>query len=248
MKHCLPGWRFAIVAVVLFSLAGCGYTSFVYKPGPPLAGAVQLPVKIAVLPFVDATEDFTTRGSGLAPESMTLNLVKFGIPATTSALTPAFWAKSFADDLAASRNFQSVRFVYSQSELLADEIRVEATVEKAYAVGSWNKPFEIVLQFSAAQGVDHKPVWEKSMLKVWTPDIHEGCGIGYQCILDQRYADLNRVMQSLFAEARVDLVRTLSKSAPGVVDGLLPVTGGQTPNPPPPESVEQTIDQILRQK
>lgn len=113
MKHLL------IVVVILGVMTGCASgPGFVYTTSATAGNGSKLPVKVAVLPFKDATEDFTTQGSIFAPAGLTLNLVKAGIPGTAFALTPEVWAKSFADDLTASGNFQSVRFVYSLSEVV----------------------------------------------------------------------------------------------------------------------------------
>ena len=250
--------RLLIAALALALMAGCGVNStFVYKPGAPAAGGPKLPLKVAVLPFRDATEDFTTRGSVFSPGGLTINLVKAGIPGTAAALTPELWAKSFADDLTASGAFQTVRFVYSPSELLDEEFFIEGTVEKAYAIGSWDKPNEIALGLRAVRRTDNRPAWEKEVTRVWTPRILGGCGIGNQCVLDQRYADINRVMQGLFAEAGADLVRTLASLPEGRAgeDGLPPAVspggarkGELTPAPQDTESPEQTIERIFKAK
>ncbi|MHB1012670.1 MAG: hypothetical protein ACYC37_07190 [Desulfobacteria bacterium] len=215
---------------------------------------------MAVLPFKDGTEDFTTHGSVFAPDGLTINLVKAGIPGTSTALTPELWARSFVADMTASGAFQAVRFVYGTSELADEEFFIEGTVEKAYAVGSWDKPNEIVLGFRAVRRADKRPAWEKEVARVWTPRISGGCGVGIQCVLDQRYADINRVMQGLFAEARVDLVRTVGSMSGGGTEGeglrtVTPATplgeawkGEGTPAPRDTESVEETIEKILKAK
>ena len=255
MRDRSGGWRVPLVAVVLLIVSGCGANSaFVYKPGAPAAGGPKLPVKVAVLPFKDGTENFTTRGSAFAPAGMTINLVKAGIPGTSTALTPDLWAKSFADDMTASSAFHAVRVVYSPSELTDEEFYIEGTVEKAYAIGSWDKPNEIALALRAVRRADNKPAWEKEVTRIWTPRIPGGCGIGIQCVLDQRYADINRVMQGLFAEARTDLVGTLASLSARETEGkghrTVPSAAGEstrrgTSRPPAPGSVEETIDRIL---
>ena len=106
-------------------LAGCAAnTNFVYKPNPPAAGAPKLPAKVAVLPFEDGTENFTKRGSTLSDGQY--NLAKTGIPGVMTAMPPEFWGKSFADELAASGSFRSVRFVYSPSEIKDESFRSTA--------------------------------------------------------------------------------------------------------------------------
>lgn len=90
--------RILIAVLFLGMMAGCGVNStFVYKPGAPAADRLMLPVKIAVLPFVDGTEDFTRRGSVFDGDSLAYNLAKAGWGGVITALTPELWAKAFAE-------------------------------------------------------------------------------------------------------------------------------------------------------
>ncbi|MHB1012668.1 MAG: hypothetical protein ACYC37_07180 [Desulfobacteria bacterium] len=241
--------RLLVAAVVLMCMAGCAPNSqFVYKPSAPLASDAKLPVKIAVLPFKDGTEDFTKRGSVLAPETLMYNLAKAGIYGQITALTPELWAKAFADDMAASGAFRAVRFVYSPSELVDEEFAIEGTVEKAYAAGATTSPSEFALRLRALRGADNRLAWEKEVTRIWkTPGtIYGGCGIG-QCVVDRYHAAMNRVMREMFAEAREDLVRAIgppSGSGTGE-DGLPPAA---SPALPASESPEQTIERILKAK
>jgi len=250
-------WRFIFAAAALVLLAGCvsnknlvakaSGTYFVYEPNARAAVGPKLPVKVAVLPFKDDTENFTTRGSVFAPDGFTLNLVKAGIPGAGTALTPELWAKSFADEMAASGAFRAVRFVYNRSEIVDDDFFIEGTVEKAYGTGSWDKPNEIALGFRAVRRADNRPVWEKGTTTEWIWRRPGACGHPTQCVKDQRHADVNNAMQALFAEARADLVATLASiSGVGAGDGGLPLT--VSPAPPAPESTEQTIERILQGK
>jgi len=238
--------RLLIMIVVLGLMTGCASSpGFVYKPPAPVVNGLRFPVKVAVLPFKDVTEDFTTRGSIFAPDGLTLNLVKAGIPGTSSALTPELWAKSFADDLTASGDFQSVKFVYSLSELVDEGLYIGGAVEKAYAIGTWDKPNKIALSIRAFRKADNSLVWEKEVTKVWTPNIIMPCGLGIQCVIDQRYKDINRVMQGLFEEARIDLIRTLASSSESRAgEESLPAPS----SPASPESLEGTIERILNGK
>lgn len=73
-------------------LAGCSMNSnFVYKPNPPPAATPKLPVKVAVLPFEDGTENFTLRGSVLGAGQY--NLAKAGVGGTITAMPPEFWGR-----------------------------------------------------------------------------------------------------------------------------------------------------------
>jgi hypothetical protein len=238
--------KLLIAAIALLLLAGCAVNStFVYKPAAPVAGGPKLPVKVAVLPFKDGTEDFTKRGSIIDMDGrLTYNLAKAGISGEITALTPDLWSKAFADDMATSGTFKTARFVYTPAELADDDI--EGTLEKAYAAGDWKRPNEFALGLRALRRADNRLVWEKKFAKVWktSMDTNDGCGIGIQCMVDRQHADINRAMQKIFAEARADLVTTLaalSGSRAGE-DGLPPAA---SPTPPAPESPEEVIKRIL---
>ena len=245
-------WGVPVAAMALVMMAGCGVNStFVYKPSAPVAGVQKLPVKVAVLPFKDGTEDFIKRGSVLAPESLYYNLAKAGIGGQMTALTPDLWAKAFADDTAAAGVFRSVRFVYGPSELVDEDFYIEGTLEKATVSGAWVNPSEFALGLRAIRRADKKPVWEKEVSRVWknTPaTLYKGCGgMAIQCMVDRHHADANRAMREIFAEARADLVGTLaSDSGSRAGEGGIPPTG--SPAPQAPESVEQTIERLLKEK
>jgi hypothetical protein len=249
-----------VAAVVLMFTAGCGVnTTFVYKTNTPAEGGPTLPVKVAVLPFNDGTEDFTKRGSLFAQEGYTYNLAKSGIGDLITALTPDLWAKAFADDLAASGAFRAVRFIYSPSELVDEEFTIEGTLGKANTSSAWDTPSEFALGLRALRRADNRLAWEKEVARAWkTPrSVNDGCWMGQQCIVDRRHAEINGGMQSIFAEARADFVATLAglSGSRGVEGGLPPAASpGKGPqdkgasSPPAPESVEQTIDKILKGK
>ncbi len=208
-------WGVPVAAIALLLMAGCGVNStFVYKPGAPAAGGRKLPVKVAVLPFKDGTEDFAKRGGVLAPETLYYNLAKAGIGGQITALTPDLWAKAFADDMAAAGVFRAARFVYTTSELVDEDLYIEGTVEKATASGAWVNPNEFTLGLRALRRTEKKPVWEKEVSRAWknTPaTLYKGCGsMAVQCMVDRHHADTNRVMREMFAGAWADLVATLA--------------------------------------
>ncbi|MHB9061707.1 MAG: PDZ domain-containing protein [Desulfobacteria bacterium] len=217
----------AAVALLL-SMAGCGVNStFVYKPGGPAAGGPKLPVKVAVLPFTDGTEDFTDRGSIFSGGHY--NLAKAGIAATMTPLTPELWAKSFAEELAASGSFRSARFLYSPSELTDEDFFIEGTLTKAYVGKTWDDGNEFAISLRALTRSDKRLVWEKQVTRAWknTLALYKGCGgMAIQCMVDRHHADTNRVMQGMFAEARADLVATLaSRSGSQAGEGGIPPAG-----------------------
>ncbi|MCR4310255.1 MAG: hypothetical protein NUW14_09630 [Deltaproteobacteria bacterium] len=256
MRSRSRGLGVPVVAVVLALMAGCSVNStFVYKPGDPAAGGAKLPMKVAVLPFKDGTEDFTDRGSVFISGGQ-YNVAKAGIAAGMTALTPELWAKSFAEDLAASGSFRAARFIYSPSELADEDIFVEGTLTKAYVGKTFDNFNEFAVSLRALTRSDKRLVWEKEVTRRWkTPgNAYAGCGMGIQCSVDKFKAEYNKAMQGMFAEARADLVATLSGSQAG--GGGLPVVGGEPARPgtsrpsapPAPESTEQTIERILKGK
>lgn len=201
--------------------AGCGVNStFVYKPAPAGTAGAKLPVKLAVLPFKDGTEDFTKRGTILDPEHLTFNLAKAGVTGSITALTPEFWAKAFADDMAASGDFRSVRFVFDRKEITDEDYYIEGTVDKAYEAGAWTKPSEYALSLRALRRTGGEAVWEKQIVKVrpgyaMDQDPYRGCRLSPQCMIDRLHGFIREMMREMFAEARADLVKTLAFAGAG---------------------------------
>ena len=229
-------------------MAGCATAQFVYKPAPPMAGGPKLPVKVAVLPFKDGTEDFTKRGSVFDAENLKINLAKTGIAGIITAVTPDLWAKAFADDMAASGAFRTVRFIYSPSELVDEEFHIEGTLEKAYVAGGLTRPSEYVLGLRAVRRSDNEPVWEKKVTRelMSRESDFDGCGASMQCMADRSHAGMNLMMQGMFAEARTDLMAALGY--PSGDRAGRDAVGEGTSAPPAPESVEETIEKILKAK
>jgi hypothetical protein len=227
------GWRFLFAATAFLLAAGCANTNFVYKPGAPAASGPKLPMKVAVLPFKDGTEDFTKRG-GIFSHN-TWNLAKTGVTDRFSALPSVLWAKFFADDLSSSSVFQAVRFIYSPSELADEEFFIEGVLEKAYYNGGMIRPNEFAFGLRAIRRTDNRLVWEKEVTRVWKNmrTYDEGCGISAKCMVDKDHAEKNLVMQDMFAEARLDLVRALA------------ATPGKKPDTSGHESTDEVIKRIL---
>jgi hypothetical protein len=246
--------RMFLAAAVLLAISGCSVNDrFVFKPGrPPVAGP-KLPMKVAVLPFKDGTEDFTQRGGFLVDQkNLIFNLAKTGYSGFITALPPELWSKAFAEELSASGIFREVRFVYSPSELQDEEIRIEGTVEKAYAFGAFYTPNRFALGLRASWRKDRNPFWEKGVERVWNTDeaAFTRCGISRQCIADESHAEVNRVMRELFTEAGGDLAATLARGS-GSMDGEKGMSPGVSPpasTAPPParESVDGEIERILK--
>lgn len=237
-----------IVATGLWLMAGCSVNEkFVYMPTTPVGDVQKLPVKIAVLPFKDGTENFTTRGTIF--NGMTHNLAKGGITIQITALTPELWAKAFANDMAASGAFRTVRFIYSPSELSDEDFYIDGTLRKAYFFTDGSLSNEFTLGLRTVQRVGNKLVWEKEVTKAWKlpNDIFDGCGLGQQCKNDRLHAEINRVMRGLFEEARTDLVRSLGGQSGNQAGdaGIAPTT---FPLPLDSESVDSEIEKALNGK
>jgi hypothetical protein len=241
-----PMARILVAAFGLLLIAGCSAgPMYVYKPSAPSSGGRKLPLKLAVLPFSDATEDFTQRGSLFQPENLAYNLAKTGIQGRIDALTPGYWAKAFAEETAASGDFRSVRFVYAESELSGEDYRIEGTVEKATIRGG-EKPNEFAVRFRAFRAAERAPLWEKSVSRSWkrTPaELVAECGPGnIDCRVERHRRDLDQAMRDILTEARADLVRILAPRDGGDAQDGLPVSAP----PPGGESVDETIGNILK--
>lgn len=247
----LPRWAFPVAVLCLLAIGGCSAgKQFVYTPSAPAERGTKLPVKVAVLAFTDGTEDFTQRGSIFDPEGLTFNLAKTGITGWSTAMVPELWAKAFADELSASGTFRSVRFVYSTAEVLDEDIRIEGTLDKAYAVGGWTRLNEYAISLRALRKTETTPFWTKSVAHAWKSrkDLFDGCGRDLECSKAKANAETNRIMQGMFAEAGADLTAKLATQLGIRVEADNPRKAEDTSLPMSQESVEETIDSILREK
>ena len=246
MRRTTEWIRIPVFAAIFALAAGCSVNSnYVYKPTPAAAGVPKLQAKAAVLPFQDGTEDFTKRGSIFSDGQY--NLAKTGIGGTITAMPPEFWGKAFADELAASGNFLAARFIYSPSELQDEGYLIDGTLKKVIYAATIDYPNELLVSFKATRRSDNKVVWEKEVGKAWKARNagSSQCGLGIQCEIDHLHGNWNKWMAAVLSEARADLVGTLaslSESGTGAGAGAEPA--GQ----PAPESVDRTIDKILKGK
>ncbi|HEY5997232.1 MAG TPA: hypothetical protein VIU29_09425 [Candidatus Deferrimicrobiaceae bacterium] len=235
-----------IGGLLLLLSAGCSVNDrFVYKPTPIAADVERLPFGIAVLPFADGTEDFVRRGSVFEPESLFFNLAKGGIDGHITALTPELWAKSFAEELAASGRFRSVRFVYARSELADEEFRIDGVLEKMTAAAAFTRENEVAVLVRAVRASDDRAVWEARFERRWktSPQLYDGCGaLDKACMNERGHASTNRLMQSILSEAGAALAAKLptlagrGESPPGTSSDPLPAPG----------SAESDIERILK--
>jgi len=246
----LRGLRLLLSMLALVLMAGCAITNwrFAYKPGASVTASPKLPISVAVFSFKDGTEDFTSRGS-VFNRSLHYNLAKTDSTGQITDLSPDLWSKAFADDMAASGEFKSVRFVYAQSELLDEEIYIEGTLKRA-TLSAYEGANEFALVLRALRRADKQLIWEKEVSKTWknTPGMYEGCGrLSAQCNLDLLHAAVNRAMQDLFVEARGDLTRTLAllyRNRPGANATSV----GATATPLRQGSVDEEVERILKEQ
>jgi hypothetical protein len=253
--------RLVLGGLLLLMAAGCSSMKFVYKPGEYPSGGRKLPVDVAVLPFEDGTENFTKREVGGSSNDTiySTNIVKsysgtWQIP-LTDPLIPEVWSKSFAEELAASGAFRSVRFLFSPSEPGEEDLYVEGTIRKAYLNLPPTAPSEYALALRARRRTDQSILWEKSVESRWNhPWITDrDCPFEPRCLENQRHAQINRVMQGLFREAATDLAARLeSASWPGTGSSGGTGADGNPPGAPPagpaPGSVDETVESILKEK
>lgn len=248
-----------LVAAAVLSMTGCAvnpnvsnnksYTTFIYKPSGTVVGGPRLPVKVAVLPFKDGTEDFTKHGSMFDAESLTFNVARSGIFGIITPLTSELWAKAFADDMAASGSFREVRYIYSPSELIDEEYYIEGTLEKAYAAGGFTKPSEYVLWLQAVRRSGNRPAWQKKVTRelMASKSDFNVCGTKIQCMAERSHAAMNLVMQGMFAEARADFIASQG-FAPGGSTVQDQLRGEVSAPSPATDSVDEIIEMILKKK
>jgi len=247
----LPRWAFPVAVLFLLSIGGCSAgRQFVYQPGAPAETGPKIPVKIAVVAFTDGTADFTQRGSIFDPEGLTFNLAKAGITGWSTAMVPELWAKAFADEMSASGTFRSVRFIYSTAELLDEDVYIEGTLDKAYAVGGWTRLNEYAISLRALRKTETTPFWTKKVERAWKSrkDLFDACGRDIECSKEKANAETNRIMQGMFAEAGAELGGNLATLLGIKVGADAPKKQEEASLPQSTESVEETIDSILREK
>ncbi len=223
-------------------LAGCS-SGFVYQRKPdPVQDARKLPVKVAVVAFEDGTRDFTSEGNiigghvfNLARTNINGLSLNTGAAFSVSSLPAAKWSKSLAEDMAASGAFRSVKFMFAPSEVTDEDIVVEGALTKAYFTTINDKPDEFVLHLKVRKVPDNTVVREGDAGRsaVRPRGLTSGCFTYGGCVIDRIHGYLNGVMQGIFADIRLDLVRAL-ESPPD-----------KKPDIPGQDSPEEVIKRIL---
>ena len=234
--------RLLVLILSASCLAGCS-SGFVYQRKPdPVQNASKLPVKVAVVAFEDGTRDFTSEGNifsghvfNLARTDINGLSINSGAAFSVSSLPAAKWSKSLAEDMASSGAFTSVKFMYTSSEAAGEDIVVEGALTKAYYTTIKDKPDEFVIHLKVRRMPDNAVVREGDVGKsaIRPRGLTNGC-LGYGgCVVDRIHGYLNGVMQDIFAQVRLDLLRALD--APP----------GKKPALPKPESPDEVIQRIL---
>jgi len=235
----------AVLALLLG--AGCAQTTpFIYRPGGPAAGAVALPARLAVLPFEDATEAYEKKGSVFKPETLWFNLARGGIGGTIEPVTAPLWARSFAQELAASGRFRAVRYCTEAAEAVGDDYLVSGVLLHADVGGAFESTSRFELRLSAVRRQGGQRVWERTVLRTPKGDRQEydGCGASVTCMNERSHASLNRMLADMFEEAGADLASAIAGKA-GARPAAVPPAGGK---PAPAEPVDETIRKILEGK
>ncbi len=186
-----------LAAVMALSAAGCA-SPFQYVPRGAVTPGPLVQASVAVLPFADGTEDFIERI--VYGKERRWNLAKKGFVDQIGALPPELWSKALADELAASRRFQGVRFAYGSADLAGEGYAIEGTLLKAYG-----PPGEWALALRAVRVKDGRQVWAREVSRTFE-----------RWDMRQVHPWLNHAMQEMFEEAGLDLARTLAREAAGL--------------------------------
>ena len=240
--------RLLLLLLSASTLAGCS-SGFVYQRKPdPVQNASKLPVKVAVVAFEDGTRNFTSEGNILSGHVFNLartdinSLSLSPVPVfsvsplfTVSSLPAANWSKALAEDMAASGTFRSVKFVFAPSEATDEEIVVEGALTKAYFTTIGDKPDEFVLHLKVRRMADNTVLREGDVGKIGVrpSGLTTTCLTYGGCVVGRINKYLNGVMQGIFADVRLDLVRALATPP------------DKKPDIPGQDSPEEVIQRIL---
>ncbi|MBI5575585.1 MAG: hypothetical protein HY896_04400 [Deltaproteobacteria bacterium] len=223
-------------------LAGCS-SGFVYqRKANPSGDVPKLPVKVAVVAFRNGTVDNTSAGNivtghvfNLARTDINGLWLNTGAAFSVSSLPPEKWAKSLAEDMAASGAFRSVKFLYSLSEVTDEDIVVEGALTKSDFTTIKDKPDEFALHLKVLRMPGNAVVREADVGRsgIRPRNLTSGCFSYGGCVVDRIHGYLNGVMQAIFTDIRLDLVRVLSPPPE------------KKPGPPAKESPEEVVKRIL---
>lgn len=222
-------------------IAGCS-SGFVYqRKANPSGDVPKLPVTVAVVAFRNDTGEYTSTGNivgghvfNLARTDINGVWLNTGAAFSISSLPSEKWAKSLAEDMAASGAFRSVKFLYSLSEVTNEDIVVEGALKKADFTTVKSQPDEFVLHLTVRRMPDNAVVREADVGRsgIRPSDLTGGCFMYGGCIIDRIHGYLNGIMQGIFSDVRRDLVLALAPPPEKKTDL-------------PKESPEEVIKRIL---
>jgi hypothetical protein len=249
-----PSRSTRILPLLLALLLGACASRYAYKPGaggapagaagaPAGAVAAPLPLKVAVVAFEDGTGDFVKKGSffsgyefNMAKGGINGSALNTGLAYNVSALPANHWAKAFADDLAASGAFRSVRLVFGRAELGDEDVVIEGTLASATFRTKSGAPDEFLLHLKAERLPGKTVAWEGDIARnaPRPPGLTGGCIIG-SCVVERIHGYFGTVMRDMFSEARRELLRAVA-----------PPPAEKKPSAPPVgESPEDVVNRIL---
>ncbi len=233
--------RFAALLLYAGFLAGCSSGLVYQRKADPAQDTPKMPVKVAVVAFQNGTEEFTSRGNIFSGQVFNLSRtdinglsLNIGAAFSVSSLPPGQWAKSLAEDMAASGSFRSVKFMFAPSEVTDEDIVVEGALTKANFTTVKGQPDEFVLHLKALRVSDNTVVREGDVGRssVRPRNLISGCILG-TCAIERIHGYLNGIMQGVFTDARLALVASLEP----------PPT--RKPETPGQDSPEEVINRIL---
>jgi hypothetical protein len=232
----------AAALAALLAGAGCTYVKpFAYRPVGAKAAEPRAPVKLAVLPFEDATEAYVQKGGIFDPDHLWWNLAREGVPSALEPVTAPRWAQAFARELDASGRFRGVRYCVDNTEVLDEDLLVTGAVVRADVAGVFTNPNQYEFRAAATRRKDGRKVWERSVSRAVPGTKNEACGdFGLTCMVDHMHEELRMVLAGMFEEAGADLARTLAGR---------PADGAPAPGPraaPGPDAGGEPVDDTIR--
>ncbi len=223
----------ALLALLLG--AGCTHQKpFVYRPVRGPAAAPQVPFRLAVLPFEDATEDYLQKGTTLDPPHLWWNLARGGAPQLFEPVTAPLWAQGLARQLEASGRFRSARFCVDLSEVVDEDYLVTGMLTRADLAGASANESRYEFRLAATRRKDGRKVWERTVSRaVKGRQRYEACGgFALDCVARMAHEELQAAVAGMYEEAGADLAQTLA--------------GTPSPAPGGPPAAEGPVDETIR--
>ncbi len=192
----------SLIAAGVVFLGGCAsYKGFIYQPNPAISEKPLIPVQVAVLPFQDGTPEWNQDGSFC-------NMTKFPMILSLGEafqdkdkmppfIPPERWARDFAQELAASGAFSSVRYAEGGIDPGADLLVQGKVLRALLHNGILGTSYDYSAEFRAVRALDGAVLWEKTIARKHGASMSDP-------------VELTKALwQSLFGEARDELVKAL---------------------------------------